>query len=194
MDEHKMSLAAFSGVCHYCKKKGHMAKDCRKKKSDAESGKGSHNGRSDKNLRPCKHCGGKHMNYQCWELPQNTSKRPGNWKSRKTETGAVAQDNNETSPAVELLLNGIDCTPTIKFPNDQGLLKNPNLWIADTAASMYMSPHIQGMINIQQNKGNGITVGNGEVMIAKQRGDIPSELCDSQGRPIMHATIKDRRE
>jgi hypothetical protein len=92
---------------------------------------------------------------------------------------------------VELLFNGIDCAASIKFTNDQGLLKDPNIWFADTAASMHMSPHINGMINMQQNKTNGITVGHGEVMIVKQRGDILSELCDSKAVPIMHATIKD---
>jgi hypothetical protein len=90
-----------------------------------------------------------------------------------------------------LLLSGIDRTNVIKFPNDQGLLNDPNVWIADSAASMYMTQQVNGMINIQRNKANGITVCSGEFMVAKQRGDIPSELCDNEGHSIMKATIKD---
>jgi hypothetical protein len=172
-DNNEFSLAAFSGMCHYCKKKGHQAKDCRKKKADqknkSENSGSNGEGRSS-NLRPCKHCGGKHMDYQCWELPQNANKRPEGWKSKKTETGAVAQVQE---PRVEFLLNGIESSP-MTFPNDQALLKDPNVWIADTAASMHMSPYDQGMVNIKANNGNGITVGSGEVMIAKHKGDIPS--------------------
>ena len=76
------------------------------------------------------------MDYQCWELPHNANKHPEQWKSKKTETGAVAQVQESR---VKFLLNGIKSTP-ISFPNDQVLLKDPNVWIADTAASMQMSP------------------------------------------------------
>lgn len=34
---------------------------------------------------PCTHCGSRHRNIaRCWELPENASKRPANWVSRKT--------------------------------------------------------------------------------------------------------------
>jgi hypothetical protein len=42
------------GKCGYCKKTGHMAKDCRSKKADQDKGQSN----SSKSMRPCKHCGG----------------------------------------------------------------------------------------------------------------------------------------
>jgi hypothetical protein len=174
--QQEVSLAAttkFNGICGYCKKPGHMARDCRKKKSD-QSTKG--NGNASKNLRPCRHCGGKHMYIKCWELPENASSRPSNWKSRKgTETANVAYDG-PTGPQAELHLSNID-EELLTFANYQELLQQPNIWIGDIAATVHMSPHEEGMINRKKTRG-GITVGNGEVMVAKKTGDIPCEICD----------------
>jgi hypothetical protein len=139
-DEKEIALvAAFQGKCHYCKRPGHKASECRKKKTEQKGGK------------LCKHCNQKgHPENMCWELPQNASRRPNGWKSKKnngstsqgTETAAV----NVDGPKVELLLNAID-EPSMSFPNSQGLLHDPNIWIADSAASMHMTPFEEGMIN-----------------------------------------------
>lgn len=174
-------VAAFQGKCHYCKKPGHKANECRKKKAEQKNGK------------PCKHCNLKgHSENMCWELPQNASRRPSGWKSKKN--GANNSQSNETAaanvdgPKVELLLNGIE-EPIMSFPNNQGLLHDPSIWIADSAASMHMTPFEEGMINIKDNKGGGITVGSGEVIVAKKRGDIPCELCDKHGNVLMSTKI-----
>jgi hypothetical protein len=58
--EKEVALAAtaakFKGICRNCKKPGHMARDCRQKKTEDTGFK---------NLRRCKHCGGKHMDNKC---------------------------------------------------------------------------------------------------------------------------------
>jgi hypothetical protein len=92
-DVKEVSLAApagkFRGICRNCKKPGHMAKDCRFKK-DSSSKDGD---QKNKNLRPCRHCGGKHLDHKCWELPQNAKYRPKNWTSRQgTESANIAHD------------------------------------------------------------------------------------------------------
>jgi hypothetical protein len=70
-DDTEVALSAtstkFKGICRNCKKPGHMAKDCRLKKSSDDYSKA---------LRPCRHCGGKHMDNKCWELPHNAKFRP----------------------------------------------------------------------------------------------------------------------
>jgi hypothetical protein len=56
--ESEVSLVAsstkFNYICGYCKKSGHMARECRKKKADLTKS----DERKPKNLRPCRHCGG----------------------------------------------------------------------------------------------------------------------------------------
>ena len=180
-NDNEVALVAFRGTCHYCKKPGHMARDCTVKRAALKKGTGTV-----KNLRPCKHCGGKHMDNNCWELPQNASKRPAGWKSKKnsgTETGAAAIEDG--GPQIELLLSSMDMT----FPNSQALLSDPNIWIADSAATVHMTPHGEGMINLRDNKGSGIRVGSGEVIVAKKKGDIPCTLHNKHGIEVGDAKL-----
>jgi hypothetical protein len=170
----------FKGVCGKCKKHCHMARDCKQKKSD-ESGS--------KNLRPCRHCGGKHMDYKCWELPQNAKNRPTNWVLKKTTESANVAADADTGPMVELLLSNVDDEPHT-FSHQQDMLLQPGIWIGDTAATIHMSPHQEGMVNMKNTRG-GITVGNGEVMVAKKTGDIPCEIMDKYGTPLKTCVIKD---
>jgi hypothetical protein len=67
---------------------------------------------------------------------------------------------------------------------------DPNIWIGDTAATVHMTPHEEGMVNMKNTRG-GITVGNGEVMVAKKTGDIPCELCDRHGNLVHSGRITD---
>ena len=85
-----------------------------------------------------------------------------------------------TGPRVELLLSTID-EESQTFPNSQELLLDPNISIGDTAATVHMSPHEKGMTNNVKKIHGGITVGNGEVMVAKKVGDIPCEICGKPG-------------
>jgi hypothetical protein len=110
-------------------------------------------------------------------------------ESRKgTETANVAYDE-PTGPQVELLLSNID-EELLTFASHQELLQQLNIWIGDTAATVHMSPHEEGMINIKKTRG-GITVGNGEVMAAKKTGDIPCEICDKYGKTLTTGLIAD---
>jgi hypothetical protein len=47
------------------------------------------------------------------------------------------------------------------FPQDPTLLLHPDVWIGDSAASVYMSPHEEGMVKMKNIRG-GITVRNGD--------------------------------
>jgi hypothetical protein len=129
------------------------------------------------------------MDSKCWEVSENASRRPKNWRSKKPiETANVAYDG-QSGPNVELLLSNID-NELQTFPDNQSLLMDPNIWIGDTAATVHMTPHEEGIVNMK-NTGGGITVGNGEVMVAKKAGDIPCELCDRHGNMVHSGRITD---
>jgi hypothetical protein len=129
------------------------------------------------------------MDNKCWELPENASRRPANWRTKlNTEAANVAHDG-QTGPNVELLLSHVD-DDLQSFPHDQSLLLHPNVWIRDTAATVHMSPHEEGMVNMKNTRG-GITVGNGEVIVAKKTGDIPGVICDKHGNTLNTATISE---
>ena len=94
-----------------------------------------------------------------------------------------------SGPRVELLLSTID-EESQTFPNSQELLLDPNIWIGDTAATVHMSPHEKGMTNVKKIHG-GISVSNGEAMVAKKVGDIPCEICDKHGNILQTAKISE---
>jgi hypothetical protein len=94
----------FNGVCGYCKKTGHSEENCWHKNAK----RNNHNGNFTRSLRPCKLCGGSHMDHKCWELPSNANKRPKNWKSKIGVEAANIAHDGRASTNVELLLSNMD--------------------------------------------------------------------------------------
>jgi Reverse transcriptase (RNA-dependent DNA polymerase) len=156
-----------------------MARDCRKKQAEQDRGKN----KQPRTLRPCRHCGGKHMDNKCWELPENASRRPENWTSRRLSEQANVAQGRSAGPNVELLLNTMD--DSLKTaPDDE------DLWIGDTAATVHMTPTEDGMTKMRKVHGD-ITVGNGEVMTTTKQGDIPCQICDKSGKVMSSGIITD---
>jgi hypothetical protein len=100
------------------------------------------------------------------------------------ETANVACDN-EAGPRIELLLSSVD-----EAPHQQNIHLKPNIWIADTAATVHMSPFDNGMVNMKK-VCSAITVGNGEKMKVDRIGDIPCEICDQNGKALNIALLTD---
>jgi hypothetical protein len=110
--------------CNYCKKPGHSEEHCWHKNANQNNQKGKHT----RSLRPCKHCGGKHYDNKCWELPQNASNRPSNWKTRiNHETANINQDVSSDSN-MELLLSTVDQEMSTHAEH-KNLLTEPSIWI-----------------------------------------------------------------
>ena len=73
----------------------------------------------------------------------------------------------------------------LTFPSVDGLLKDPCVWIGDTGATKHITPHIQGMKNMKQDRsGTGITMGNDTVAKGTHTSDIPGVQCDHQGNQL----------
>jgi hypothetical protein len=177
-DVKEVSLAATAGklrgICRNCKMPGHMARDCRVKKDSSSKDEEQNY----INLRPCRHCGGKHLDHRCWELPQNAEYRPRNWKTKMGLETANVPCDHEADPRIELLLSSVDETSL-----QQNVHLKSNIWIADTAATMHMTPYEDGMMN-KKMMNSIITIGNGEQMRANMVGDIPCVICDKYGNSL----------
>ena len=57
------------------------------------------------------------------------------------------------------------------FPDDQKLLNHPNFWIADTAASVHMTPYKQGMRNVHK-RDIQLSLGDKTSVISGKVGDL----------------------
>jgi hypothetical protein len=97
-----------------------------------------------------------------------------------TESGNSAVGRKGTGNKIEYLL----CALT--FPiNDSKLLLDPNIWIADTAASVHMTAHQQGLINICTATNDAtIRMGNGNSESATVTGTLPGTVCDQYGNEL----------
>jgi hypothetical protein len=102
-----------------------------------------------------------------------------------TESGNSAVDRKSTGNNIEYLL----CALT--FPiNDSKLLLDPNIWIADTAASVHMTTHQQGQIDIRTATNDAtITMGNSNSELVTVIGTLPGTVCDQYGNKLNKVAI-----
>jgi hypothetical protein len=85
---------------------------------------------------------------------------------------------------VEILLNALT------FPNNPQLLNDPNVWIADSGATVHMTPYKIGMRNLRKATAeDAITMGNKRTEYATEIGDIPVRICDKEGNDVIGTTI-----
>jgi hypothetical protein len=98
-------------------------------------------------------------------------------------SAAVDQESG-TEFGVEFLLNALT------FPNNPQLLNDPNVWIADSGATVHMSPYKIGMRNLRKaTVEDAITMGNKRTVYAREFGDIPVRICDKEGNDVIGTTI-----
>ena len=184
---HEVVLSGFGGVCYNCKKSGHKANKCpEKSNSSNEETKGRKGGRFQGKCNNCGKVG--HREVDCWEKDSNKAKRPSGYKTGKergtgSERAASAVDGG---PKVEFLLGALT------FPEETGLLDDPNVWIADTAATVHMTPYRTGTSNVRKATGaDSITMGNGNQEKAAEVADIVGNMCDKYGNEIGVAKLSD---
>jgi hypothetical protein len=156
-DEFGLIAGAFGGVCFTCKKKGHKAHECPDKPANKIKAAGAAGARF---TGKCNNCGKQgHKEAQCWEKEENKSKRPNGYKVKEQ-----AQVNADTGGSkVDYLL----CATAMAFPVDSKMLSDPNVWIADTGATVHTTPYATGMHDIKEaSDDDSITVGNGTTVKA----------------------------
>jgi hypothetical protein len=62
------------------------------------------------------------------------------------------------------------------------LLLDPNVWIADTGATVHATPNSSAMVKKNDRNGNdSVTMGNGKSEATEWYDDLPVTLCDVEG-------------
>ena len=78
------------------------------------------------------------------------------------------------------------------IPADFRLLSTPNIWIANTGATIHNTPHQEGMTNIKQGTNNdSITVGNGDKIKSVSVGQIKGAVTTKMGQIIASVVLKE---
>ena len=71
---------------------------------------------------------------------------------------------------------------SMMFPAKLGPLDDPNVWIADTGATVHSTPHRKGMVNTKKATGQDlVTMGNGVNVLASTISEISQTCCDKYG-------------
>jgi hypothetical protein len=126
-----------------------------------------------------------HIAHDIWEDEKTAHKRPANSKLAETggsaEKAAVAVDSRNK---VEFLL----CS--MCFPNHANTLSDPNVWIADTVATVHSMPSDAGFTNIKGAlKLDLVVMGNGVDVGAVKLAQLPGVVCDKKGHELHEATL-----
>jgi len=80
----------------------------------------------------------------------------------------------------------------LEIPADFKVLSNPDVWIADTGATVHNTPHSEGIVNLQTTDSrDSVTVGNGNKMESTAIGNIQGTITNKMGHPLMSVTLKD---
>ncbi len=195
----EISLSGFEGYCYHCKKQGHKADACPSRPKPIASGgrtsnsagrggtggRGAGRGGTARFQGACRNCGKQgHMERNCWQKEENAGLRPAGYKAPSENANSAIE--KKTTSNYECLL----CSLT--FPNKSNLLLDPNVWIADTGASVHMTSHRQGFINERKASDSAhITMGNGAIETASIVGTLPGTVCDQYGNLLMRTAITD---
>jgi hypothetical protein len=102
-------------------------------------------------------------------------------KKEEEYEGSVISFEDVDYPLPDEDLNEIALC-AIKFPNSMKLLLDPNVWNADTGATVHATPNSSATIKKSERNGNdSVTMGNGKSETTEWYGELSVTLCDMEG-------------
>ena len=84
------------------------------------------------------------------------------------------------------------CTMDMCFPMSAEFLNDPNVWIADTAATVHLTLHSEGLKNPKEaSMSDLVTMGNGADIGAKMIMQSPGMICDKHRNKLKTVVLND---
>jgi MinD superfamily P-loop ATPase len=129
-NEGEMLLFQNQVTCYSCGKTGHCANECTSRIIKNSSSKNYRKFQG--KCGTCRICG--HTTKDCWTREENKSKRPPNWKKPSEEKMNISAEKKRRSEKVVEY-----CWP---IKDLEAMLTDPDLWIADTGATVHSTANI----------------------------------------------------
>jgi hypothetical protein len=181
----------FGGTCFCCKKRGHKASECRS--NPVVTGTSSNTNQASSSSNECGFCGKTgHDKGKCWLKPANKVpdfavrrlQQMANNKSKGVQNASVAKDDGGKE------INCCQVTEEkIEFDKTIELLKDPNVWIADSGSSSHSTGHGFGMIDLDSKMpGGALVTSSGHEMVPTQKGKLPVTI--SVGGRMRHVHVQ----
>jgi hypothetical protein len=129
--------------------------------------------RSNKFLGKCNNCGLRgHTSKICWEKEENKARRPAGWKKR-AERGLTVMDAKKDEKIVEYGWTSKD-----KFQ-----VEDPTIWIADTGATVHLTPHLELLSDCSVPEDNiTVVMGNGNEEKVTTVGTVKGDAINQNGK------------
>jgi hypothetical protein len=144
----------------------------------------------------CGHCGKpNHVETQRWRKPGNEYLKH-DWLKKKEQVNASVDEGTSPELLVCCMEVGTELSELqfcgLTFPTAQKILSDPNVWIADSVATVCSTGHKEGLYELRcSGAGDNIIMGNGAKESAHAIGKRTGTICDQYGNQVNKYTMQD---
>ncbi|GKY91056.1 hypothetical protein MPSEU_000078400 [Mayamaea pseudoterrestris] len=196
-DSGDQALAAFTGNCNKCGKKGHKERDCRLKKNNNNNNNNRNNNNGGNRINgSCNNCGKPgHKAVDCFDKPENAAAKAAWFKKIKGKernnggsggsgsNGGGNRNQQQANAGFEFVCMAVNSMSTVN--NDS------SLWISDSACTRHITNNKVGLSNTRLvGNGDGVKGINGELLECELIGDLKGIVCNQDGKELYTTLMK----